>query len=480
MALEVNGHPPQVSVIVEPGPRGEKTVAQVLVGAGPDGLLPPGTLTLSNANSAQTAWYKKVRLMRRDATLGFLRDLLTGPLLMSEWTVTADHPEFEKAKEEIERSFVDKRVQFLRDVLRGFLDFGWAPFELVKYLDEETGHFRVTKIKALLQDLTTILVDYYGNLVGIKNIATFNVINPNPVYMFRGDYLMLYRDVEGTNWYSEPLMRRAERAYDCWNESDDAARRFDNKVAGATWVLQYPVGKTLFRGTLTDNAYIAQCVLDECYSSGKVAIPTTVAKFVDDLNSVGQDKLAWNLQLISAQTNQQPFVDRGKYLDALKARALGFPERAIFEGQFGTKAEAEAHADFAIDSLDMMHRIILTLLNSQGVDYLLEVNWGSRYKGHVKIEASPLDDSKRNMYRQLFMQHFGTPDGQALRADAIDWDAVQDEIGVPQKKSDGKIQRVEREVDYAGTRPPNGAARQGKLPRGESSPAPTARRSVPR
>ena len=58
-------------------------------------------------------------------------------------------------------------------------------------------------------------------------------------------------------------------------------------------------------------------------------------------NSFAGSLMWWNeIELLSdSGKGQQPFTDRQKYLDILKVRAFGFPERSILEGQFGTKAD---------------------------------------------------------------------------------------------------------------------------------------------
>jgi hypothetical protein len=419
-----------------PDYKGARTVAQVLVGAGPDGMVPPGALVLSPVNTSN--WFRKVRLMRRHPTLGFLRDLYMAALLAGEWSVECEHDEFKDAVKMVERSTVPFRIQFLRDALRGFLDFGWQPYEVVKELDEETGEFYVTKYKGLLQDLTQILVDYYGNLVGVRNMAIHNVINPNPVYLYRGDMCVLYRDAEGTNWYSEALMRRCERVYDSWIECDDGARRFDVKIAGSHWVVYYPEGTSVQRdpvtGTVTgemDNAVIANNILNALSSSGKVGVPSKVLGQIDDLNNFDPSRMAWRVELLSPQTQQAQFVDRAKYLDSLMARGFGFPERAILEGQYGTKAEAEAHADFAIDNLEMTHRELMAIFNKQVINVLLELNRGHRYVDKVQLKASPLSDEKRAFLRKLYDQHWTNEAGQAQEQDAIDWTAIRDQLDVP-------------------------------------------------
>ncbi len=421
-----------------------RTVAQILVSAGPDGWVPPGVLALNPVN-AQAAWYKKVRLMRRDPTLGICRDIYQSALLDSEWSIEVEHDEFKDAEKCIKDSTNPFRIQFLRDALRGFLDFGWQPFEVVKQIDENTGLFYVSKLKGLLQDLTTILVDYSGNLVGLRNSAIHNVLNPNPVYLYRGDFACLYRDVEGTNWYSEPLMRRCERPFDSWLECDDGARRFDAKVAGSHWVVYYPIGTSIQKDPNTgavvaelDNAVIAANILKSLQSSGMIAVPSSVLSQVENLNDFSPQNAAWRVELISAQTQQAQFVERAKYLDVLKARGFGFPERSFQEGQFGTKAEAEAHGDFVVDNLEMTHREILALLNSQVVDILLELNYGPKYVGKVKVVATPLVDEKRAALKALYEKHWSNEAGQAQEQANVDWSVVREKLGVPIMKGAGQ------------------------------------------
>jgi len=436
-----------------------RTLSQVLTSAGPDAMAPPGVLAL--ANQPRMGWYQKVRLMRRDATLGFLRDVFMAPILSSEWSVECDDPEYEDAVPYVKENTLKFRVAYLRDVLRGLLDFGWQAHEIVKRVRPD-GTYAVVKMKGLLQDLSTILVDQHGELLGVRNTALFSARSWKPVYLYRGSCSVIYRDAEGTNWYGDGgLMRRCERPYDSWIEGDDAARRFDNKVAGATWVVYYPAGTTPHNGVETDNQDIAREILNTLYSSGKVAIPVTAMRAVDDLNNLDSTKVGWRVELVSAQVQQASFVDRAKYVDALKARGIGIPERAIFEGQFGTKAEAGEHADFAIDNLEMTHRDILALFNPQVVDPLLELSYGPEYAGHVQVTATPLDDDKRDMLRKVYEQHLGTENGQAMESERVDYDAIRKQLDIPTRQEQAAGGILKGRVPTEGLRyPPESADRE--------------------
>lgn len=404
----------------------EKTAEQVLVTSGVDGQL---------AKALPRRWERKVRDMRRDPTIGIVRDLYQAPIFAADWTVTADNPRYEDAVEMINRTVMPFRDHILAHTIRGLLDFGWQAFEKVYGFSEE-GWVKLIKLKPLLQDITTILVDLRGDIKGVRNLPTYlssvNSINNGPwVDLTRDECVVISRDVEGTNWYGEPLSRRAENPYDSWNACERSAQRYDNKIAGAQWVVYYPIGRTMYNGAMTDNFVIAMAILDAIESSGKMAIPRKALDQVEDLNAIGDDQMAWKIDMISSSSSSESiFVGRQKYQDALKARAYGIPERAVFEGQFGTKAEAEAHADFAITNIEQAHSNILAQINSEIVDPLLKLNKGERYATHVKLKAIGLSNDKRAYLRELYTSYFGSEAGQA-EMQAIDWDSTREVLGLP-------------------------------------------------
>lgn len=409
--------------------REERSIEQVTFASAVDGEL---------SKTLPQKWYRKVREMRKDATLGYLRDMISAAVLASEWTVVSDDPQFEDAVQMVYDSTVPHRVRFLKDAVRGMIDFGWQPYEVVRELTPK-GYFKVTKLKALLQDITSILVDPYGRLLGVRNEPGFSspVQRETELDLVADEALVLSFDVEGTDWYGQPLMMRAEGPYDSWKNSDDSATRFDKKMAGAHWVIYYPIGTSVFNGRETDNYDIALDILGRMESSGRVAIPQKILDGIRDLNNMGDDVRAWKIELLSAPSAQGSFIERQKYLDALKARALGVPERAVFEGQFGTKAEAEAHADFAIDNIEMRHSEIVDQLNLGVVDPLLLVNKGPLYVEHVRVQRMPLSDAKRAMLRQLYLAYVGTEAGQDEEfGERLDWDGIRELLSVPVREEE--------------------------------------------
>lgn len=409
-------------VVAELSPR---SLEQASISSGIDGKL--------SKRFMPQRWYKKVREMRRDPTLGFVRDLYMAPILGAEWTVVSDSPEYQDGVQVVYDALVPRKDKLLRDALRGLIDYGWQVFERVQDYDDD-GNIKLRDLKPLLHDITDVLVDEYGQFVGAYNSsATLR----SPIELASDECVLLYRDAEGTNWYGEALMYRAEKVYDSWNECEDAAKRYDTKIAGAHWVIHYPIGTTSVDGLETDNFTVAKNMLLALESSGKIIVPNKVAQWVTDLNTLDPMKMAWRIELLSAPGSAEAsFVGRQRYLDSLKARALGIPERAALEGQFGTRAEAEAHADFAISNIEMGHKAIIDQLNDQISNPLLELNLGPEYVDKVRLVALPLSDWKRAQMRQLYMAYFNSPAGQERELERLDWDAMREQLSLPVKSED--------------------------------------------
>jgi hypothetical protein len=224
-------------------------------------------------------------------------------------------------------------------------------------------------------------------------------------------------------------MAVAETAYDQWIACNEGAARYDKKLAGSHWVIHYPLGTSLVGGVETDNFTIAQTIISRLESSGAIAVPRTLAEFTADLNAQTPD--AWKIELINDSGGQTAFNDRMKYLDALKARAFGMPERTVFEGQFGTKAEAEAHADLAIVFMEMRHSIICQQINQHVVNQLLRTNFGPDAEDSVYIQPAPIADLEKSYLQKLYDTILADPNGLMTEIGGIDMESLRDRLGIP-------------------------------------------------
>lgn len=393
--------------------------AQGLVGT----RLAPLLRDISNSSS----WhYRKVREMRKHPTIKLARMLSISAMAAAGWSIVVEDDAPKGSKELINNALLNKQHQFMSVALRGNFDFGWQPFEKVLSfsINEETGlgEIGLRKLKPLLQDQTQIVVETKtGEFAGFKQFDT---------YLSLANSVLINQDVEGTYWYGESTMLAIQLPYDRWLVTDAANTRYDHKISGAHWVIYYPVGWTLVDGVDTDNHTIANNLLRVLEGSGSICIPSNVMQTTNDLNNVRGEE-AWKIDLMTADASAQSgFGARLSYLDSLIVRGAEFPERSILEGQYGTKAEAGEHADFAVARMDWRNNNIEDQINEQVVNQLLIINYGQKAKSKVKLKIAEIADDKKDLVKQLYMQYIGGMGGSGEQAN-VDWQAIRDQLEIP-------------------------------------------------
>ena len=183
-------------------------------------------------------------------------------------------------------------------------------------------------------------------------------------------------------------------------------------------------------GVSTDNHTIANSLLKVLEGSGSICIPSNIQQTTNDLNNIaGQE--AWKIDLMTADASAQAgFGARLSYLDSLMVRGAEFPERSILEGQYGTKAEAGEHADFAVARMDWRNNNIEHQLNESVVNQLLIINYGQKAAGTVKLKIAEIASDKKDLIRQLYLQYIGGAGGSAELTN-VDWQAIRDQLEVP-------------------------------------------------
>jgi len=418
------------------GADGSRTPPQVLTMASPlDGELPRPS-TLGND------YYRKARNeIRNDPTIRMMRELSIAPLLMAEWEYEADPYAPEGAKELVESIMSDMRLRLLRTSLLGMCDYGWQPYEIIA--DARRDGMNGLRLKPLLQDLTVILVDAAdGSFFGLRQIPMFG-LRIGWIYLLHRDRecFVVSQDVEGTNWYGYPTLRSLERTYDESEFVNRAARKYGAKIAGTHWVIYYPLGSSTYNGVVTDNGEIAKKLLSMAEAVGGIIVPRSVVQATDALNAAAAEKEStqWKIELLSdAGKGLTGFEERLKYLDVLKVRGFGFPERSVLEGQFGTKAEAGEHADQAVSSLEVKHALLVQQYNDKLVDgCILPWNFGEDARGCVRIKPSPLQDEKISFFQSLYEQLLTNPQMFAAELSSLDLHQLRERLGLPEAQQVG-------------------------------------------
>lgn len=406
--------------------------------------------------SLGTLSYAKVRKIRLDPTVKLVRQFAVAPIVAGKWIYEADDDAPEGAKDFVECEMEKHRLHLITQGMYGQIDYGWISFELVPQdlQGMYQGYWGIKWFKPLLHDITTILVDEKtGEYIGVKQIpsAIVNVptVLPTEIYLSEQQSVLINSDVEGTNWYGESVMKALEALYDEQSTINTAARKYDSRIAGSHWTVYYPIGTSKYKGTDIDNGALAQELIKSIEAMGGIALPRSTIEGVD---TVSQQQMAnetsqWKIDLLSDKgSGQTPFLERYKYLDILKVRAFGYPERAMLEGQFGTKAEAEAHADLAILNLEMKHAQLVQQLNNQPVNWLMRNNYGPDTCGKVRIKPAPLADRAIAFFREVYKLLIQNRDAMYQELTAVDWKAVRDAVGVPEKTQEQLLEEYGSDV----------------------------------
>lgn len=409
---------------------GEQTRAQQVVvsyGAGAQDLTNP--LPQS---------YDTYRAMRKDPTIALARALTIAPVVAGEWVVEADDEVDEERIKFIRDRFLPMREPILQQTLLGGIDFGWQPFE--KVFKQQDGRIVLKKLKPLLQDITTILVDRQtGAFAGFRQ-----ELNTLPL----ANCLLISFRVEGTQWHGAGLLENIRATYNKYIEADAGAARYDKKLAGASLVIYCPAQEEYEDDTKRPNTELGTEMGQALQSSGVVVVPRVQVKFADQMTNPPE---GWQFEVLQDNSSRQPgFRDRLDYLDKLKARGLEWPERAILEGMFGTKAEAGAHQALALTNADLTHRYITRFINWHCVDQVLALNYGEQARGTVRLVAAPLVDAKLDFLRALYTEIVKHPQGFMEEYDSIDSDGLKDTLGIPKTEEVDRGDEDQREPAQPG------------------------------
>ena len=365
------------------------------------------------------ASYATYRTIRRDPTIALARTLAAAPILIGGWTVEADDDVPDERKDLIADWVFPMRDHIMETALLfGHVDFGWQSYE--KIFEYKDGRIVLKKLKPLLPDITQIMVaSSTGAFAGLYQ-------SRDDLTLSLAKSLLISFRVEGTNWYGEGLLEGVRLTYNKWADADTGASRYDQKIAGSRLEIGYPQGTSPINGVDTANEIIAERMGKALEASGVVIHPNMPE---------GEEDMEWSLKILEDKGGRQPtFIDRLKYLDALKVRALLLPERSVLEGQFGTKAEAAEHINFAITNMELVDRGITRHINWHVVDQLLALNWGESARGTVRLVTVPLVDTALEFLRALYQEMLKNPVGFLEEYGLIDTEQLKEALGVPAKE----------------------------------------------
>ena len=400
---------------------GELTAAQTLRAIGDVGLSAP---IMTKSLAASMATY---RMIRNDPTVAIARELAIAPILCGNWTIESNKGVPLERKEFIESQLVGIRGMIMEASLGfGHCDFGWCGFE--KVFEMVDGKIGLRKLKPLLHDITSILVlKETGAFAGFYQETSQGKVE----IPLEKSFLTSFR-VEGTDWYGNGLLERVRNCYNWWVDANEGARKYDLKVAGSHLVVEYPKGVSKLDNVEVSNAVIAKRVLESLENCGSVTVPRDVSDIPGE-----EPVKKWVFNMLEDKGGRQPtFVERLKYLDTLKVRAMVLPERALLEGHFGTKAEAQEHYDLALTYMQLLDRHITTMVNWHIVDQLLALNFGEDTRGTIRLTAAPLSDEVASYMRELYRTIIQSTEGFLLEYGKLDIETFRRRLEIPSLPED--------------------------------------------
>jgi len=371
--------------------------------------------------------YEAYREMRCDPTIAIARAAATAPVKFASYSVEGENPEIVGEV----RSFLDSQWQEIVRLLLFAVDYGWVPAEKVWYVDPRTGQQHV-RLKPLRQEETEAMVDREtGELMGLKQKDVYLDMRHALVFTLDGEYGSPY----GRSRYEN--FRRT--AWEPWKKVVSQLERYHEKASGVVPVVRYPVGVSRSKGGMeVDNFQHASNLVNSLSRMRGVAIPWKIEEWMTAALRQGanlKDLAAWQLEFLDVKSGAgAEMVASARYYDSLKARGMLVPERAVLEGQFGTKAEAGEHADVAVAVSEELFQDVCSCVNTQLVDDFVEVNFGPDAVGSARVEPAPMRDDEKAFAKEIVRAVLESPGNSDMVQSMLDFDAMIEATGLPRRE----------------------------------------------
>ena len=401
---------------------GSQTKPQGLNGVGGEASAMMGLL-FKGTTPAGT--YRTYRDMLEDPTIALAHAAATAPIVAAGWSIESDDDAPDGAQELIEDVFEPLRGRLIYQACRAIY-YGWQSFEKVWGIDDD-GRLVIERFKPLIPDNTEIAIDKdNGAVIGVKQAG---------ITLDRGHCVIVTNDSEGENPYGRSRMENLRKwAWKPWTAGMEKLAQYQAKTAGVIPVCRYPEGsgKNASGQTVQNYEAATQMILQLQMAHG-IVMPTAIPDWAMDAIRSGSniaDLMAWQVSFLETRAGHgAEFIESLSYQDKLKVRGYLLPERAILEGQFGTKAEAGVHGDIAVLISQQFLDCIIEELNRQAVDDVLMVNFGPTAKGKVYLTPGPIQDQAMALYQSIVTALYsGSPD---LALEQLDMDAILDSLRLP-------------------------------------------------
>ncbi len=378
------------------------------------------------------------RRMRANPTLALARVVESAPIKTVDWGFEAPDDAPNGALDFVRETIKPLLASLVKEAIRSF-DYGFSAFEKVWEIRRVDGTARLTyrKLKPLLVDITQPRVDKEdGGFAGIKNRG----VELDAVQSF----WFTYDGEPGNEWFGRSKNENIRKAWSAWEDLFKRAGQYASRAAGPTPLWQYPEGKSKDRnGNDISNFELAEQLMVRAQSGLGIIAPNTLAKWASTLAEKGISDpskfQAWIFDFIEpGKLYGADFVKLLTHTERLLTRGRLVPERAVLEGEHGTKAEATAHGDIVLMIADEFLRDLATCINRFLIDPLLVVNWGIEAKGTVKARPAPLIDEQKMLIREMVTKVLTATGNVPLLQTLVDLEASVEQLGLPKPPEDAE------------------------------------------
>lgn len=436
---------------------GQQTQKQIP--ARPGAGFASGILGLGNGYSVGRGTFEHYREMRGNPTVALALAASTCPIKAAAWMYKADDGVSDEVTKFIQAEMDRLKPTLMRDMTRAVW-MGFQPFEKVWQLKD--GRYSIERMHALLQELSIPFLDDRGRLVRVKN---------GDAELDPSEFVWHVYDQEGDDPYGRSRFENIRKVYARLNNAASKMDGYIQKNAGIIPTLYYTPGRGPgLDGVERDNSEHAANLIRQLQGGNGVLIPQEFAPWAEDFltkgSSVGDvaNLFTWRLNFLETRSGAgAEIITAVEHEEKLLVRGMLVPERAITEGQFGTKAEAEAHGDIMLSIAEEELQSIVRTINAQIVDDLLVFNFGPSMRGKVQVVPGPLTDADKRFARSILTAVLTNPANVDLLLTTTDIDSLFDRADWP------KVREV---IDNAGLPDPSNP---GVPPEGQQPPASLSR-----
>ena len=384
--------------------------------------------TLLTGDPCPGGSYATYREMASNPTVVLAFAAATAPVKGAPIAVEADDDVPDAVVQYVQDAIWPIRPELFRDML-GAVKFGWFGGEIVWELRD--GRATVERVKPLLSDITEVLVNEAGDVTGLRNKGVD--LGPGKAFHFALD------GEAGYPYGRSRFENFRETAWWPWRNCLKQLSSYGIKGASIIPVLTFPLGQdTDETGALRDNKDNAQRMLADASRGDAICLPMTFPPWAMELLSRGMSPeaiaklVAWQLTFLETRSGHgAEYIQQLKLHESNIARGMLVPERAILEGQYGTKAESTAHIDVGLAIAQELLDAVVRAVNRGLVDVLVSVNYGPSMVGKVYIVAGRLSDADKQFIRGVWGDILRNPANMDLVQMWSDVDSALDSFSWP-------------------------------------------------